>query len=133
MSKIVRLTESDLNRIVRRIIKEDFEDEWPDKDRYENFPEHLWDKYEDEGGLEKMMLDPEWQEWKKSSDEISKYHEEKKKSFEKLEPSPEVKQCQDILSMEPWEKKNYKTKKQIIKYIENKQNSIDKVKQIIGI
>ena len=133
MKKVIRLTESDLNRIVKRIIKEDFEDEWPVKDRYENFPEHLWDKYKTNGGTEKMMSDPEWQEWKKSSDDVSKYHDEKQKAFEKLEPSPEVKQCQAILNMEPWEKKHYKTKKQIIKYIENKENQIDKVKQIIGV
>jgi hypothetical protein len=133
MKKIIRLTESDLNRIVKRIIKEDFEDEWPDKDRYENYPEHLWDKYKDEGGPEKMMSDPEWQDWKKSADEISKYHDEKNQAFEKHEPSPEVKQCQDILGMESWEKKNYKTRKQIIRYIEDKQNSIDKVKQFLGI
>lgn len=133
MKKITRLTENELTRLVKRIIKEDFEGEWPDKDRYGNFPEHLFDKYKTDGGAEKMMSDPEWQEWKKSSDKVSDYNKEKRQSFEKLEPSPEVKQCQEILNMEPWEKKNYKTKKQIIRYIENKQNQIDRVKQIIGL
>jgi hypothetical protein len=133
MKKIVRLKESDLNKIVKRIIKEDFEDEWPDKDSFENFPHHLKDKYNYKGGGKEFMADPEWQEWKKKSDEIKKYHEDKQKHFENLEPSSEVKQCQDILGMESWDKRRYKTKKQIINYIEYKQSQIDKVKQIIGV
>lgn len=133
MKKIIRATESDLNRLVKRIIKEEFEDEWPDKDRYENFPLHLYDKYKNDGGSEKMMSDPEWQRWKRSSEEISKYAQEKRIAFQELEPSSEVKKYQHMLGMEPWEKRTFKTKKQIIKYIEDKQAQIDKVKQMIGI
>lgn len=133
MKKIVRLKESDLNKIVKRIIGEDFEDEWPNKDKYENYPHHLMDKYRGDGNGKKIMSDPEWQEWSKQADEINKYNEERKKNFENLVPSPEVKQCQDILGMESWDKRQYKTKKQILNYIETKQNQIDRVKQILGV
>ena len=102
MKKVVRLTESELIKVVKKFIKEDFEDEWPNKDRYEDFPVHLWDKYKVDGGPEKMMSDPEWQKWKRSSDEISKYDKERRTAYQQLEPSSEVKKYQQILGMEPW-------------------------------
>jgi len=69
MKRIIRLTESDLTRIVRRVIREQ-EDEWSDEDQMEL---DTIDKMSSDVG---KLIDTDRESWEKGYDDYkSNYHD----------------------------------------------------------
>ena len=140
MKKVVRLTESDLNRIVKKIT-EDFEDEWPEKsgEAYKNLPSDDWwnetlsSDMTPEERLKKVKSDPKWQEWQSDMGKYREYNKQRQSAYSQHKPTEEIKKIYTILDMSHNVRDYVKTRKEMINYIKRQEEAILRAKDILGI
>ena len=139
--KIIRLTESDLNRLVKRIA-EDFEDEWPQlsgDERHKNAPSDEWWQELMNSGLsgedlvKKAQSDPKWQEWQQDIKKGSEYDNQRELAHIQYKPSEEIEKLYNILDIPHSQRKYIKTRREMISYIKREEESLARAKEILGI
>lgn len=137
MKKVIKLTESELNKLVKRIA-EDFDDEWDEKKPELRFPlekglEILKSPLSNKEKIEKFHSEPEWKTYQDNREKHEEYMSQKRKAYSEYEPSEEVKKLHEILNIPIHERKYYKTKKEMISYITRMEKSLIEAKNILGI
>ena len=138
--KIIRLTESDLNRLVKRIT-EDYE--WPQlsaDERHKNAPsDEWWDEMINKSGLsgeelvKKAQSDPKWQQWQQDIKKGFEYDKERELAHMQYKPSEEIEKLYNILDIPHSQRKYIKTKREMISYIKREEESLARAKEILGI